>query len=148
MSQQKKHFLWKVHLDKTTLSRNNWEKWCSKSVRVIIIKWYIFKFGEQSLQGKNLVNFSRASVMYLLVMSKCHHNWLFLFHLAKQLYILEIFFTSDSNMLKVPYMLIDLPSVRRMYNVFNSSNCIYFFFQRTTGCPHQLELVCHIRKNA
>ena len=34
MSQQKKHFLWKVHLDKTTLARN---KWCSKSVRVIYI---------------------------------------------------------------------------------------------------------------
>ena len=25
MPQQKKHFLWKVHLDKTTLTRNNWE---------------------------------------------------------------------------------------------------------------------------
>ena len=25
VSQQKKHFLWKVHLDKTTLTRNNWE---------------------------------------------------------------------------------------------------------------------------
>ena len=35
--QRKKHFLWKVHLDKTTLTRNNWEKWCSKSVRVIYI---------------------------------------------------------------------------------------------------------------
>ena len=25
MSQQEKHFLWRVHLDKTTLTRNNWE---------------------------------------------------------------------------------------------------------------------------
>ena len=25
VSQRKKHFLWKVHLDKTTLTRNNWE---------------------------------------------------------------------------------------------------------------------------
>ena len=25
VSQQKKHFLWKVHLDETTLTRNNWE---------------------------------------------------------------------------------------------------------------------------
>ena len=27
----------RVHLDKTTLTRDNWEKWCSKSVRVIYI---------------------------------------------------------------------------------------------------------------
>ena len=29
VSQRKKHFLWKVHLNKTTLTRYNWEKWCS-----------------------------------------------------------------------------------------------------------------------
>ena len=27
VSQQKKHFLWRVHLDKTTLTRNNLENW-------------------------------------------------------------------------------------------------------------------------
>ena len=37
VSQQKKILLWKVHLDKTALTWNNWEKWCSKSVRVIYI---------------------------------------------------------------------------------------------------------------
>ena len=35
VSQQKKHFSWKVYLDKPTLTRNNWENCCSKSVRVI-----------------------------------------------------------------------------------------------------------------
>ena len=35
VSQQKKYFSWTVHHDKTTLTRNNCEKWCSKSVRVI-----------------------------------------------------------------------------------------------------------------
>ena len=34
VSQRKKHFLKKGHLDKTFLTRNNWDKWCSKSVRV------------------------------------------------------------------------------------------------------------------
>ena len=39
---RKKHFLWKVHLDKTTLTRNNWEKkGCTKSVRVIYIIYII-----------------------------------------------------------------------------------------------------------
>ena len=37
VSQQKKWFLWKVHLDKTTLTRNNWEKWCSKYCYVYYI---------------------------------------------------------------------------------------------------------------
>ena len=37
VSQQNKHSLYKVHLDKTTLIRNNLEKWCSTSVRVIYI---------------------------------------------------------------------------------------------------------------
>ena len=40
--QRKKHFLWKVHLDKTTLTRNNWEKWCSKSVRSSTVKYIIY----------------------------------------------------------------------------------------------------------
>ena len=32
---QKKHISWKVHLDKTTLTRNNREKWCSNMIYVI-----------------------------------------------------------------------------------------------------------------
>ena len=36
VAQQKKHFLLKIHLDKTTLTWNNWEKWGSKSVREYI----------------------------------------------------------------------------------------------------------------
>ena len=37
VSQQKKHFLWKVFSIKQLLTWNNWEKLCSKSVPVIII---------------------------------------------------------------------------------------------------------------
>ena len=37
MSQQKKHFLLKVHLDKKSPTRNNREKWCPKLVCVIYI---------------------------------------------------------------------------------------------------------------
>ena len=33
----KETFLWKVYLVITSLTRNNWEKWCSKSVRIIYI---------------------------------------------------------------------------------------------------------------
>ena len=32
---ERNKFWWKVHLDKTTLTRNKWEKCCSKSVPVI-----------------------------------------------------------------------------------------------------------------
>ena len=34
--QQKKHFLWKVHLDKTTITRNNWE---SRVLKVSLTKY-------------------------------------------------------------------------------------------------------------
>ena len=75
VSQQKKHFLYWVHLDKTTLTRSNWEKWCSMSVRVIYII-YITVFGQTDFEHHIFSVISRRSCsieIYLLL--KMFHSW-------------------------------------------------------------------------
>ena len=38
----KETFLWKIHLDNTTPTRNNWGKWWSKSIRVIYMSDWLW----------------------------------------------------------------------------------------------------------
>ena len=59
VTQQKKHIIKKVHLDETTLTRNSWEKWCSKSARVIY-RYILYNCGPVGLTfvktQKNVIN--------------------------------------------------------------------------------------------
>ena len=70
--QREKHFSWKVHLDKTTLTQNNREKWCSRSVCVI----YITVIGQTDFELPIFsVISSQSCFIEMELLQKCFFCW-------------------------------------------------------------------------
>jgi len=51
-------------LDKTTLTRNNWEKWCSKSVRGIYVIYRYNSTGSDWLWAPYFLNYFESELFY------------------------------------------------------------------------------------